>query len=125
MDIKTLVIDDIRTFDSSYLPGREFTHVRNSRDGIKALKTGAYASLLLDYDLIFENDNPEDTGARVARWLRRGLEEIPTLKEVLIITTLKEQGEDMLDWVKAAYVEVDASISDLGKQWNRRNGRGD
>lgn len=125
MDIKTLVIDDIRTFDSSYLPGREFTHVRNSRDGIEALKTGVYTSLLLDYDLSFNNENPNDTGARVARWLRRGIEEIPALKEVLIITTLKEQGKDMLDCVNAGYVEVNASISDLGKQWNQRNGRGE
>ena len=99
MPIKTLVIDDVRDFDESYLPDRDFTHVRNSRDGVAELETGEYASLLLDYDLSFNNENLEDAGWRVAEWLRKNLHKIPTLNEILIISTLKKKSEEMMETI--------------------------
>ena len=122
--IKTLVIDDVRTIDESYLPGHEFTHARNSNDGIDLLEDDIFESLILDYHLFENNVNESDNGRRVTHWLRHHSDTLKNLKNIYLITTDERMAQLMLSDINRSnnkYITV--TVSDIGKNWNWRNGR--
>jgi hypothetical protein len=121
--MKTLVVDDIRTFDNlAEYAGTTFTYARTSRDGIARLEAEQFDAIWLDYDLGCSNDDQYDDGLRVACWLGLHATRFRDL-EIKIITDQDDMAAKMLNSLRGG--GLTAEITSIGHDWNLRNSRPD
>jgi CheY-like chemotaxis protein len=119
--MKTLVVDDIRTFDDlAEYAGTTFTYARTSREGIARLDAEHFDAVWLDYDLGWSNDDRYDDGLRVARWLQLHAGRFRDLK-IKIITDQDDMAAKMLCALRESGLL--AEITSIGHDWNIRNTR--